>query len=138
MYIQDYGTEDFYGSCIALAINNHFMDVGTGGTGCTCPPNFSKIRAKCPFSCSLVAPFKALKIQRSIKKMHVSKFSGRTCFRTPLADLHLKTGAMTTLFHHAKCFVISLGVLAPDKVLNLTFRSPAEVPFELSRIQTRN
>ena len=74
------------------------MDVGTGGTGDTCP-NFSKTWAKWPFSCNLVALLESFENAEITGKIHVSSDFRGSKFQNflgeyargppPLANLHL-------------------------------------------------
>ena len=96
-----------------------------GGGGGTCP-HFSRTRAKCPFPCNLVTlleNFENAKLYKQYTFPSISEclslnisqeeHSPSMMYPDSLADLYLRAGATLTLFHHGKCFGISLSVLAP-------------------------
>ena len=101
-------------------------------SGDTCPPSFQRIKQSAPFYVAWLPSVKTLKIQKQIENSVSVKIS-RSKFQNlpeehapgPLADLHLGNAATLNLIHHAKCFVVSLRVLLPDKPLNLTSRNLA-------------
>ena len=67
------------------------MDVGTGGAQGARALHFSKIWAKYPFSCNLVAPLKALNV-----------------LPDPLVNLHLGTGPFSSckeFYRFIRCFI---------------------------------
>lgn len=68
-----------------------------------------------------------IQISGDFRRPKFQIFPRGACPQTPLADLHLGTGAILTLLHHAKFFTVSVSVSPPDKVLHLTSRSPASM-----------
>ena len=59
-------------------------------------------------------------------KIRKSKFQNFLGERTPVADLHFRTGAILTHFNHAKRVVVSLSVLPSEKVLNSTLQKTCQ------------
>ena len=84
-------------------------------------PYFSKTQKKCSFSYNFSAFLENLEDAKINRKIHFSKgcrgskfqkFPWGACPWIPIIDLHFRSGAILSLFHHAKCFA-SFSVLAP-------------------------